>query len=178
MDPNGGAVYCQDSNAVLANCTVSGNYGGSKGAGLWFKDSEAVVTNSVVWGNTPSEILVQGSIQPIIAYTDVAGGWSGDGNVDADPLFGRPGYWANPNDLTKALAPSDPSVVWVPGDYHLMSQSGRWDPVAEKWIMDAMTSPCIDAGNPLSAAGAEPMPNGNRINMGAYGGTSQASMSP
>jgi len=171
-----GGVYCEDSNAVFANCTVSGNYGGSNGTGLRFKDSRAVVTNSVVWGNTPSEILAQGSIEPNIAYTDVAGGWSGGGNVDADPLFARSGYWANPNELSKPLAPSDPSAVWAPGDYHLMSPSGRWDPVMGKWVMDGVTSPCIDAGDPLSPVGAEPMPNGDRINMGVYSGTDQASM--
>jgi hypothetical protein len=176
MDPNGGAVYCRDSNAVFTNCTVSGNYGGSNGAGLWLNDSQAVVTNSIVWGNAPSEILAQGSIEPNIAYTDIAGGWSGGGNMDADPLFAQSGHWADPNNPTRVLTPSDPSAVWVPGDYHLMSQSGRWDPVMGKWVPDAMTSPCIDAGNALSPVGAEPMPNGSRINMGVYGGTDQASM--
>jgi hypothetical protein len=41
-----------------------------------------------------------------------------------------------------------------------------------------VTSVCIDAGYPFSPLGYEPPPNGNRINMGAYGGTPQASMSP
>ena len=35
----------------------------------------------------------------------------------------------------------------------------------------------IDAGDPNSPVGKEPEPNGGRINMGAYGGTSQASKS-
>jgi hypothetical protein len=39
------------------------------------------------------------------------------------------------------------------------------------------TSPCIDAGDPNSDWSAEPWPNGKRINMGAYGGTEQASKS-
>jgi len=107
----------------------------------------------------------------------VAGGWAGVGNLNADPLFTQPGYWVNPNDLTKAVAPSDPTAVWVQGDYHLMSMAGRWDPMVEKWIKDVMTSPCIDAGNLLSPVGAEPIPNGNRINLGTYGGTRQASLS-
>ncbi len=46
------------------------------------------------------------------------------------------------------------------GDYHL--QSG---------------SPCIDAGDPISEFSSEPEPNGARINIGAYGGTSQAGKS-
>jgi hypothetical protein len=40
-----------------------------------------------------------------------------------------------------------------------------------------VTSPCIDAGDPASACGNEPIPNGGRINMGAYGNTAQASKS-
>lgn len=36
------------------------------------------------------------------------------------------------------------------------------------------TSPTIDAGDPTDSFGGEPEPNGGRINMGAYGGTSSA----
>jgi hypothetical protein len=35
-------------------------------------------------------------------------------------------------------------------------------------------SPCIDSGNPNDDYSNEPSPNGNRINMGAYGNTSEA----
>ncbi len=35
----------------------------------------------------------------------------------------------------------------------------------------------IQSGDPLSAEGSEPVPNGNRINLDAYGGTRQASRS-
>ncbi|ETR67869.1 MAG: hypothetical protein OMM_11129 [Candidatus Magnetoglobus multicellularis str. Araruama] len=35
-------------------------------------------------------------------------------------------------------------------------------------------SPCIDTGNPNDDYSNEPSPNGNRINMGAYGNTSEA----
>ena len=44
-----------------------------------------------------------------------------------------------------------------------------------EWVSDAVTSPCIDTGDPNSDWGNEPWPNGKRINMGAYGGTNQAS---
>jgi hypothetical protein len=174
---NGGAVYCQDSHAAFINCTISGNYGDAKGAGLWFQDGGVVVTNSILWGNGPVEILAEGSIQPVIGYSDVAGGWPGVGNLHGDPLFVRPGRWANPADLTQSIPASDPTAVWVFGDYHLMSAAGRWDGVMDAWIKDTQTSPCIDAGDPASPVGQEPQPNGSRVNMGAYGGTSQASKS-
>jgi hypothetical protein len=176
-DGVGGGIYCENSEATFINCTVSGNYGGSSGAGVSSKDSLAVVVNSIIWANSPVEIEVSGTIQPVIGYTDVTGGWIGTGNLKVDPLFAAAGYWANPEDLTKPVSASVATAVWVAGDYHVMSQAGRWDPVAKAWVMDAVTSPCIDRGSPALPVGAEPLPNGNKINMGAYGGTRQASKS-
>ncbi len=45
------------------------------------------------------------------------------------------------------------------------------------FTVDALHSPCIDAGLPASPAGAEQAPNGGRINLGAFGGTADASLS-
>ena len=53
----------------------------------------------------------------------------------------------------------------------------RWDPINENRVKDMVTSPCIDAGEPTSLVDFEPFPNGGIINMGAYGGTVEASMS-
>ncbi|MBW1931855.1 MAG: DUF1565 domain-containing protein [Deltaproteobacteria bacterium] len=64
-------------------------------------------------------------------------------------------------------------------DCHLQSEQGRWDPNnGGQWVTDANTSPCVDAGNPGCPVGAEPSPDGNRINIGPYAGTDQASKSP
>jgi len=84
---------------------------------------------------------------------------------------------------------ADPCFVApVDGDYHLKSLGWRWDVTREEWTFDRETSRCIDAGNPGSPLGAEPLsvpadPNNEygqnlRINMGAYGGTAEASMPP
>ena len=45
------------------------------------------------------------------------------------------------------------------------------------WILDAQTSPLIDAGDPLDDFTNEPENNGDRINIGAYGSTIEASKS-
>lgn len=63
------------------------------------------------------------------------------------------------------------------GDYHLKSTAGRHWPGPDLWFHDALTSPCIDAGDPDSDFSDEPIPNGGRINQGVYGGTAYASMS-
>ncbi|MCP4258762.1 MAG: hypothetical protein GY774_14860, partial [Planctomycetes bacterium] len=64
------------------------------------------------------------------------------------------------------------------GDYHLRSERGRYWPEHDIWVLDKVTSPCIDGGDPNADYSNEPVPNGGRINMGAYGGTSEASLSP
>jgi parallel beta-helix repeat protein len=124
------------------------------GDGVHSINTDIVIKNSIVWYNEGTPILIVGaaSKSPVI-YSDVERGFLGQGNINLDPLF----------------APTD-----VP-DYHLQSIYGRWDPRAGKWVIDTNHSPCIDAGDPQDPVGQEPAPNGGRINMGAYGGTSQAS---
>ena len=61
-------------------------------------------------------------------------------------------------------------------DYHLKSTAGRWS--GKAWVNDAVTSPLIDAGYPLSPFSREPEPNGGRMNIGRYGNTNEASKSP
>ena len=97
-----------------------------------------------------------------MSYCDLGEGFSesgsvtwGPGNIDADPLFADA---AN-------------------GDFHLKSAGGRWLPSSGTWVIDAETSPCIDAGDPASDYSNETAPNGGRINMGAYGNTAEASRS-
>ena len=65
----------------------------------------------------------------------------------------------------------------MPGDYHLQAQGGRWHDVTQTWVMDDVTSPCIDAGDPIISVGNESDPHGDRINIGVYGGSSAASRS-
>ena len=84
-----------------------------------------------------------------------------DGNIDTDPLFAHEGNWD--------------SDTWIQGDYHLKSQAGRHDPARQIWQIDDQHSPCIDAGDPTAAYKNEPLYNGQRINIGAYGNTQQAS---
>ncbi|MHC4425357.1 MAG: LamG domain-containing protein [Planctomycetota bacterium] len=62
-------------------------------------------------------------------------------------------------------------------DYHLLSERGRYWPEYDLWVLDKVTSPCIDGGDPHANYSNEPVPDGGRINMGAYGGTRYASMS-
>jgi uncharacterized repeat protein (TIGR02543 family) len=176
-DPNGAVIYCRDSRAILANCTVADNYGGANGAGLTLIDSDVTATNSILWDNGPAQILALGTSDPVIQYCDVQGWWPDYGNLKTDPGFAGQGSWVDPSDPERILSPDDSRAVWLDGDYHLQSQAGRWDPALYTWVPDAVTSPCIDSGERTTPIGHEPEPNGGRVNMGAYGGTSEASKS-
>jgi hypothetical protein len=162
---------------MLINCTIADNRAGSQGAGLYLRNSNIVVANSILWGNAPREIVSIGTGGVSASYSAIAGGWPGAGNLKVDPLFACRGYWASGTNPSVVAGANDPAAVWVVGDYHLQSQTGRWDTKTGGWVNDEATSPCIDTGDPASAVGAEPAPNGGLINMGAYGGTSQASKS-
>ncbi len=158
---DGGGLYSEGAAPTLAHCTLAQN-----GGGLSDVTGGMLLDHCIVWGNPEKEIS-----GPVLATcSDIGGGWPGEGNLDVDPLFAAPGYW-DPNGT-----PEDPEDdVWVDGDYHLQSQDGRWDPAAETWVRDDMTSPCIDAGDPNALVGDEPVPNGGIVNLGAYGGTAEAS---
>jgi hypothetical protein len=177
LDPNGAAVYFEDSKAVLTNCTIADNYAGLQGAALTLIDSSITMTNSILWGNTPQEIARTGNSKPLIRYCDVRGWWPDMGNIHADPQFAQRGVWVDRNDPGKMVEPQDSRATWVAGDYHLQSQTGRWDPVVRAWVQDSVNSPAIDAGDPAGPIGEEPAPNGGIINMGVYGGTNEASKS-
>ncbi len=116
--------------------------------------ADITVGNSIVYfnGGTPLSITSAVAATPV-TYSDIQNGCTGTGNINANPQF---------------------ASTTTP-DYHLMSMVGRYDPQAARWVTDSVQSPCVDAGDPKSALGAEPAPNGDRINMGAYGGTRQAS---
>ncbi|OHB54427.1 MAG: hypothetical protein A2173_06770 [Planctomycetes bacterium RBG_13_44_8b] len=168
----GGGIFNlrRNSSLSLNNCTFSSNSVRLDGSGV-YSYGEMTVTNCIFWGNVDPAIIGEAAVT--VTYSDIQGGWSGEGNINIDPLFSDPGYW-DPNGT-----PDDPNDdLWIDGDYHLKSQAGRWDPVSQSWIQDDITSPCIDAGDPNTPVGDEPFPNGGIINMGSYGGTAEASKSP
>ncbi|MGE5296018.1 MAG: leucine-rich repeat domain-containing protein [Solirubrobacterales bacterium] len=176
-DFDGAAVYFEDSQAVLTHCTIADNYAGQQGAGLTLIDSDIIMSDSILWGNTPQEVEKTSISKPVIQYCAVRGWWPDLGNIHADPLFAERGAWVNCDNPNKIVEPGDTQATWTEGDYHLKSQEGRWDSVARVWVADAVTSPCIDAGTPSEPVEYEPAPNGNRIDMGVYGGTNEASKS-
>ncbi|MBC8217631.1 MAG: right-handed parallel beta-helix repeat-containing protein [Planctomycetes bacterium] len=151
---------CPRCRVRLTNCTVAHN---RLISGPWARPTpdgaiqsdgaDIKIKNSIVWYNNDLQIwLVDPPANPVV-YSDVQGGYPGIGNIDPPPLFAPTG---------------------IP-DYHLQSVYGRYYPPTGDWVIDSAHSPCIDTGDPADPVANEPLPNGKRINMGAYGGTTQAS---
>ncbi len=85
----GGALCCwYGSRPTITNCTIAGNYGSMGGAlYLYSEDSSGpTIRNCILWGDTPPEISIY-SGNPTVTYSDVAGSWTGTGNINLDPRF-------------------------------------------------------------------------------------------
>ena len=153
----GGAIFVGTGAATVSNCTITENYSGEGGglASVWY--SEISVTNSILWGNTAiigQQAVIQGSTNPssiTVSYSNVEGGQAGI-NVSESCVLN----WETGN--TNA----DPLFIdSAGGNYHLCP-----------------ASPCVNTGDPASDFSLEPLPNGDRINMGAYGNTAEATCTP
>jgi len=183
----GGALDIMGSTSRSVNCTFVGNSSNYGGAIFSNIECDTIAINCIFWNNTAqtgSQIATSGDhvgSTLTVNYCDIENyldglyvpsgctlNW-GEDNINADPLF------ADPCD----------------GDFHLKSEGWRWSKYivhGSHWWCDYVTSPCIDAGNPGSPLGNELLiipddPTHDwgeniRINMGAYGGTAQASMPP
>lgn len=202
----GGAFYGEYSHSVIEHCLFNGNKarsGGALGINLYSQirishctivgnqalffggglvcdfDSVVYMDHSIVFFNQLSETEGQGrqiSVRDSIystSYSCISAELDdfeiiGYGTV----LYNQGVIHTNPNFVFYDPNLQAPSQQ----DLHLQSQYGRWDRQTGLWIQDAVTSPCIDAGDPNAPWTAEPWPNGKRINFGFYGGTPRASM--
>ena len=119
---NGGGIFNQNASLNADRCTFAYNASGYSGGGLYSEIEPTLsntISNSIVWQNYPDEI-VSLSAQPSVTYSNVAGGYQGNGNIDADPLFADP-----LNNNFQLTWPNFP-------------------------VVSELTSPCIDSGNPAS----------------------------
>ena len=87
----GGGMYNYGSSPTLTNVTFSSNTGGPYGGGMYNYGGSPTLTNCILWGDSGGEIYKHSSAT--VSYSDVQGGLSGYGiidagnNINADPLF-------------------------------------------------------------------------------------------
>ncbi len=73
----------------LSACTVVDNDADQAGGGCIDTTSLTTIASTIVRDNRPDQIGVD-LFAPQVSYCDVAGGWPGSGNFDADPRFFGP----------------------------------------------------------------------------------------
>ena len=76
------------SHPRFVNCTIANNiniYGEDETAIFVSKGCTLKLINSILWKNGPEPISGQGIVKVI--YSDIMRGWSGEGNIDVNPLF-------------------------------------------------------------------------------------------
>ncbi|MHC4499886.1 MAG: Vps62-related protein, partial [Planctomycetota bacterium] len=89
----GGAGMCNlaNSSPTVINCTFTGNTvssGTDGGGGMGnYNNSSPTVANCILWGDGPDEIYNDGTSSPTVTYSDIEGGWSGEGNIEQNPLL-------------------------------------------------------------------------------------------
>jgi len=147
-------ILIRFSSPTITNVTLVNN---AVGIEKMYSSAMPDISNCILWNNANADLSCGDPGDPYctMRYSCVERDVSGDNNINDNPMFA---------DLAG-------------GDYHLLSERGRHRPSTQEWILDDVTSPCVDGGEPWVDPSAERMPNGGRLNMGAFGGTYYASMS-
>jgi predicted outer membrane repeat protein len=164
----GGAISCYASSPQVKSCTIDKCGAAMGGAISCFEGSNPAVRNSVITWATDGGGIYGSNSAPSVFYSDLYGNTDGnyvgvpdrvglDGNICGHPRYAA-GY---------------PAAI---PDYHERSVAGRW--YNGHWVYDDLTSRLVDTGDPASGYDNEQDPNGGRINMGRYGNTTEASLSP
>jgi hypothetical protein len=151
---SGGGLFSKDNTrSTLTNCTFVENIAGY-GGGIYYQKLPSlpppplppppppplpppppyntIINNCILWGNEATDgpqIFLSPYSFALVSYSDIQGGWPGEGNINADPQFIELGYWADVNDPNIIAEPKHPAAIWIDGDYRLR-----------------IGSPCIDAG--------------------------------
>ncbi len=166
-------------SGTMTNCTIAGNATGVS------VDIATIVNCIFYYHNGAHAVRVQdhGSLE--MAHSCLQGGEQAILASDTATLGLESIMAANPRFVRLGRRENGQLQE---GDYRLQSQGSRWnsDATGQHWVRDAVTSPCIDGGDPSMDIGAEAVgfaPGMGaqsqvnwRINMGCYGGTAQASL--
>ncbi|MGD8451883.1 MAG: right-handed parallel beta-helix repeat-containing protein [Phycisphaerae bacterium] len=133
-EAEGGALECNASpfwpaHFALMRCTLFGNSAaqgavlacdGQHPSDVSFSNSILRSEGTAIWNNDGSTIN--------ITYSDINGGWPGDGNIDEDPLFVDPAsgdFHLSPD--SPCIDAGDPAFVPAPGESDLDGQYRLWD---------------------------------------------------
>ena len=110
----GGGIWSYANSTepkIIENNTIVYNAGGGSGTGggLRLLSSTATVRNNIIWGNVDYQIFRSGGVVTV-TYSDVQGGWSGEGNIDTDPFFAPENFYLS--DSSPCIDAGDTSAAY------------------------------------------------------------------
>jgi type IX secretion system substrate protein len=91
----GGAVWANSNPAsltpkIIENNTIYSNHATVGSGGILSWATSVIVRNNILWNNTSpnnSQVYPIGGGTATVTYSDIQGGYAGNGNSNADPLF-------------------------------------------------------------------------------------------
>jgi len=81
----GGGISCTNSSPSINGNTIAGNSAFYPGGGIFCLNSNPAIVNCILWGNNTRQIYSTPS--PAVTYSDIQGGYTGTGNINAWPAF-------------------------------------------------------------------------------------------
>jgi len=109
---NGPAPKIYENNTIVENHSSGGGQYGGKGGALMVWSTLVTVRNNIIWGNTQSTggpiALISGTVD--MTYSDIEGGWTGEGNIDLDPEFTGLDYYLEGS--SPCIDSGDPDPVY------------------------------------------------------------------
>lgn len=92
QDYGGGGIWTYaGGQTLIENNTIAQNSSVMDGGGLLVWSTSVTAKNNIIYGNMDSHGYPQVRLRPggtaWITYSDIEGGWDGEGNIDLDPLF-------------------------------------------------------------------------------------------
>ena len=134
--------------------------------GIIGQNAQEGVGRYVVMAAANASCRIDYSLFDCVKAEAVSGATVGAGNV-----FGKDAKLVTRPSEIQALLDTDA------GD-HTRFRAGTESVAAGVDVHERRGSPVIDTGDPADGYALEPSPNGKRINMGAYGNTAEAALSP
>jgi len=157
-----GLVSTATASPVITNCTITRNKGvGDRGAGIGLGRCDPIITNTIIANNTKYGLYENHDHSfPVITNCD----FYGNGNLYHDTTEGELTTIAEVDALSGCSSNIDTNPLFIDsgsGNFHL-----------------SFDSLCIDAGILQDQQDLkESEPNGNKVNIGAYGNTPRATTS-
>ncbi len=172
----GGGIRGFGTAATINRCVIKNNVASMDGGGIY--DLDGTISNCLIVGNDALNGDGMAKCDGSIVNCTIANNspTTGTGLVDCTGTIKNCIIW---NHATSLSGCSSATITYcdiqhgVSGTGNLPLDPNFIDSSSGDFHLDP-NSPCIDAGDPASDYSLEPTPNGERINLGVYGNTPEA----